>query len=69
MNWPWAQRARLKLRSRDGDVGEFTISFDPAALLPPPLNKKKIEVIDDSGSSVLLGISEKKTRPKKESSP
>lgn len=51
--WPWKQKAGLTLRPR-ADSGEITVSFDPAALVPEPLRDKKITVLDDRGSAVLL---------------
>jgi hypothetical protein len=54
--WPWDRKARLTLMHRKWEVGEMTFSFDPARLLPEPLNRKDIRVLDDSGGSVLLQI-------------
>ncbi len=51
--WPWKQKAGLTLRPREGS-GEITVSFDPAALLPAQLKDKKITILDDGGSAVLL---------------
>jgi hypothetical protein len=56
LNWPWAQRATLTAKPRNPGNPEITVSFDPRTLLPPPLNEKKISVLDDSGSSVLLQL-------------
>ncbi len=53
-NWPWAQRATLKAKPRETGAPEITVSFNPQTMLPPPLNQKKISVLDDSGSSVLF---------------
>jgi hypothetical protein len=55
-NWPWAQRATLRAKPREGGGEEITVSFDTRKMLPPPLNQKKISVLDDSGSSVLLQL-------------
>jgi hypothetical protein len=55
-NWPWAQRATLKAQPRETGAPEITVSFDPRTMLPPPLNQKKISVLDDSGSSVLFQL-------------
>ncbi len=54
--WPWAQKARLTFQPRHGCTGPITVSFDPAALLPEPLKKRRITVLDDRGSSVLLKL-------------
>lgn len=53
--WPWTQKADLTLRPREG-APEVTVSFDPAALLPPPLRSAKVSILDDYGSSVLLQL-------------
>lgn len=53
--WPWVQRAQLTLLPKDYKV-PITVSFDPSSLLPAPLNRRKILVLDDQGSSVLLKI-------------
>ncbi len=53
--WPWKQKAGLTLMPR-ADPGEITVSFDPAALLPAPLRDKKITILDDRGSAVLLQV-------------
>ncbi len=55
-NWPWAQRADLILHAMDPWTGEVVLSFDPAKILPSPLNALKITVLDDKGSSVLFGF-------------
>ena len=34
----------------------FSVSFDPAALLPELLKSRRISVLDDRGSSVLLEL-------------
>jgi len=54
--WPWAQKARLTFQPRHDCTGPITVSFDPAALLPEPLKKRRITVLDDRGSSVLLKL-------------
>ncbi len=56
MHWPWAQRALLTFMPRDPNTGSVTRSYDPATLLPPPLNAMRVNVLDDGGSSVLLEI-------------
>jgi hypothetical protein len=56
LNWPWAQKADLYFMFKDVNTGLVKISFNPQKLLPPPLNKKRISVIDDQGSSVLFRI-------------
>ncbi|MGA2027816.1 MAG: hypothetical protein ABSH17_12225 [Syntrophobacteraceae bacterium] len=55
-NWPWAQKADLILHAIDPWTGEVMLSFDPAKILPSPLNALKIKVLDDNGSSVLFGF-------------
>ena len=55
-NWPWAQRARLIAKPRETGAPEITVSFDPQKMLPPPLNQRKISILDDSGSSVLFEL-------------
>ncbi len=54
--WPWAQKARLTFMPVYSRGGPITVSFDPADILPAPLGRKKISVLDDSGSSVLFRI-------------
>jgi hypothetical protein len=56
LNWPWAQKADLYFMYKDADTGLVKISFDPRKILPPPLNSKRISVLDDEGSSVLFRI-------------
>jgi hypothetical protein len=53
--WPWSQKASLTLMPREGSE-EITVSFDPAAILPAPLNHRVISILDDRGSSVLLHL-------------
>jgi hypothetical protein len=55
-NWPWAQRAILRAKPRENGGEEITVFFDPQKMLPPPLNQKKIKVLDDSGSAVLFQL-------------
>lgn len=54
--WPWAQRATLTARPRDPGAPEIVVSFDPRDLLPPPLQAKRISILDDTGSAVLLRL-------------
>ncbi len=56
LHWPWAQKALLTFQPRNDSYGPITVSFDPAALLPQQLRGRKITVMDDRGSSVLLGL-------------
>ncbi|MBI5571870.1 MAG: hypothetical protein HY914_18145 [Desulfomonile tiedjei] len=56
LHWPWDQKARLTLMSRKSEVGELTFSFDPARILPDPVNRREITVLDDCGGSVLFRI-------------
>ncbi|MCP4667859.1 MAG: hypothetical protein GY849_16030, partial [Deltaproteobacteria bacterium] len=55
-HWPWSQKADLTFMPEDGHTGPISLSFDPAKILPAPLNRKKISVLDDKGSSVLFEI-------------
>ncbi|MFH1092412.1 MAG: hypothetical protein V1742_12665 [Pseudomonadota bacterium] len=52
--WPWDQKAEMIFSPRDPGAGPITISFDPARILPPPLNQSRITVLADTGSSVLF---------------
>jgi hypothetical protein len=54
--WPWAQKTSLILMAKNPETGRVELNFDPAALLPWPLNQHAIEVVEDGGSSVLLQI-------------
>jgi hypothetical protein len=56
LHWPWAQKALLSFQPRNDNTGPITVSFDPAALLPEQLRGRQITVMDDRGSSVLLGL-------------
>jgi hypothetical protein len=56
LHWPWAQKALLSFQPRNDCNGPITVSFDPAALLPGQLRGRQITVLDDRGSSVLLGL-------------
>ena len=56
LHWPWAQKALLSFQPRNDCNGPITVSFDPAALLPKQLRGRQITVMDDRGSSVLLGL-------------
>jgi hypothetical protein len=56
LHWPWAQKALLSFQPRHDCNGPITVSFDPAALLPPQLRGRQVTVMDDRGSSVLLGL-------------
>jgi hypothetical protein len=56
LRWPWEHRAALILMHRKWEVATLWYSFDPAGLLPPPLNARAVRVMDDCGSSVLLRI-------------
>jgi hypothetical protein len=51
--WPWSQKANLTLMPRTGPSA-ITVSFDPGAGLPAPLNTRPLTVLDDHGSSVLF---------------
>jgi hypothetical protein len=56
LHWPWEQKAALILMHRKWEVARLSYSFDPAGLLPAPLNALPVRVMDDCGSSVLLRI-------------
>jgi len=56
LHWPWAQKARLTFYPRGGETEPFSVSFNPAALLPPSLKGRQVTVLDDRGSSVLLQL-------------
>jgi hypothetical protein len=56
LRWPWAQKTLLSFQPRHDDTGPITVSFDPAALLPEQLRGRQVTVMDDRGSSVLLGL-------------
>jgi len=56
LHWPWAQKALLTFQPRHDCTGPVTVSFDPAALLPEPLQGNQITVLNDRGSSVLLEL-------------
>ncbi len=56
LNWPWDQKARLTLMHRKWEVGKMTFSFDPARILPDPVNRREIKVLSDCGGSVLFQI-------------
>lgn len=56
LRWPWAHKATLYLMPQAGDTDAISLSFDPAQMLPAPLNGMRISVLDDSGGAVLLKI-------------
>jgi hypothetical protein len=56
LHWPWAEKADLIFQPREAETGPITVSFDPAKILPPPLNKREVRILDDHGSSVLFEI-------------
>ena len=41
---------------RKWEVGKVTFTFDPALILPDPVNRKELKVLDDCGGSVLFQI-------------
>ena len=53
--WPWSQKANLTLMPRE-QLPAITVSFDPADILPAPLNTRAVRVLDDQGSSVLFQL-------------
>lgn len=54
LRWPWNSKASMTSRLRAGDTTPVTVSFDPKKLLPPPLRSRRLSVLDDSGSAVLI---------------
>jgi hypothetical protein len=56
LNWPWTQKADMSFMFKNADTGLVRISFDPSRILPSPLSRKRISVLDDQGSSVLFRI-------------
>ncbi|MBI5570143.1 MAG: hypothetical protein HY914_09380 [Desulfomonile tiedjei] len=56
LHWPWNERAAVIFMPRDCCAGPIRVSFDPVNLLPEPLRQRKVTVLDDCGSSVLLEI-------------
>ena len=56
LHWPWDQKAELTLFAKDPATGLVNLIFDPATLVPSALAERQVSIIDDSGSSVLLGI-------------
>lgn len=56
LHWPWAQKAELIVQPKDSSSSPIVLSFDPAKILPEPVNRRKITVLDDKGSSVLFKI-------------
>jgi hypothetical protein len=55
-HWPWAEKADLMFQPREAETGPITISFDPSKILPGPLSRRDVRVLDDRGSSVLFEI-------------
>jgi hypothetical protein len=58
LQWPWEQKSLVTFSAKDPGTGRFSVSFDPADLLPAPLKDHKLFVMDDRGSSVLFLIDE-----------
>ncbi len=58
LHWPWRQKSQVTFSAKDPETGMFTVSFDPADLLPSPIKDSKVWVLDDSGSSVLCMVGE-----------
>ncbi|MDQ7785791.1 MAG: hypothetical protein RDU20_23115 [Desulfomonilaceae bacterium] len=56
LRWPWNSKADMTVQPRAGDTAPVTVSFDPQKLLPPLLSNRKVSVLDDEGSSVLIRI-------------
>jgi hypothetical protein len=55
-HWPWAEKADIIFQPREAETGPITVSFDPHRILPEPLSKRKVRILDDLGSSVLFEI-------------
>jgi len=53
---PWKQKSLLTSSATNPETGRFTVSFDPADLLPAQLKDHKVSVLEDRGSSVLFLI-------------
>ena len=54
--WPWRYKTSLTFQPSEAGSDPITIAFDAAAMLPEPLKRRNITVLDDCGSSVLLKI-------------
>ena len=54
--WPWAQKAELAVAQHDDGSNPVVVRFDPSGMVPFPLNGRRVTVLDDHGSSVLLEI-------------
>jgi hypothetical protein len=54
--WPWKQKATLTLVTKEIGIEPFIVIFDPARILPFPLNSHEVSILDDHGSSVLFEI-------------
>jgi hypothetical protein len=58
LQWPWREKARLCISC--GTEDGVMIDFDPQLLLPSEVDEKEVvEVIDDSGGSVLLELGQR----------
>lgn len=58
LHWPWKQKTSVTFEARSPETGTVRLSFDPADLMPAALKARKIEVLADKGSSVLMRIGE-----------
>lgn len=56
LQWPWANRSTLTLMPKEKDAVPMTLSFDPETILPAPLSRMRVSILDDHGSSVLVRI-------------
>ncbi|MCE5333058.1 MAG: hypothetical protein LLG06_00555 [Desulfobacteraceae bacterium] len=54
--WPWAAGAKMHFMPKSAWGERISVSFDPADLIPEPLNRRQVTVLDDRGSSVLVQI-------------
>jgi len=56
LRWPWNSKANMIAQPRVGDTTPVKVSFDPQKLMPSMLKGRKLTVLDDNGSSVLIRI-------------
>lgn len=58
LRWPWNEKARLTFFPGDPTEPISVVRFDAESLVPPPLRDKTITVLNDIGSSTLIGLSD-----------
>lgn len=56
LHWPWAEKCVMKLVPPAGNKPPVIVSFDSARLVPAALRDRRVTVLDDAGSSVLLRL-------------